>query len=68
MIGQPLEWIDAGDDIVAFSRGPIAFMANISNQPYQLPVSGEVVFRSGDEAAGSMLGPDEAAIVRIEPG
>lgn len=67
---EPLEWLETGDNVVAFRRGDIAFVANISDELSPLAIDGEVLFASiGDlanESGGSPigeLGPDEARII-----
>ena len=62
---EPLEWIaDVRADVVAFRRGAIAFVANVSGDSRELPVDGTVLFRSGS-GEGATLAADEAAIVRM---
>jgi len=63
---ENLTWIETEDHMVAYRRGGIAFVANVSDSPTPLPVEGEVLFRSGSRD-GSDLEPDEAAIVRCRP-
>ena len=62
---QPLTWHDAAEHVVAYCRGDIAFVANVSDATTPLPVTGEVLFRSG--AGTDHLLPDEAVIIRLEP-
>lgn len=64
--GTPLEWLEADDQLVAYRRGEIIFVANISDEAIPIPVNGTVLFRSGDELSTS-LGADEAMILRIDP-
>lgn len=65
--GAPLEWIDAGDDVVAFRRGDVAFIANTSSEPTASLVQGELLFSTRDDGRESrdMLGPDEGRIVVV---
>ena len=62
-----LEWVDAGESVVAFRRGDIVFMANISNDRTNSPLQGELLFSTLDEARESRttLGPDEARIMMV---
>ncbi|MGX5654336.1 glycoside hydrolase family 13 protein [Geodermatophilus nigrescens] len=57
---QPLSWLDLGDGVLAFSRGP-AFrcVVNLSDRAVPLDGLGRVLLTSGDASAG--LPPDTAA-------
>ncbi|SHG47989.1 glycoside hydrolase family 13 protein [Geodermatophilus nigrescens] len=57
---QPLSWLDLGDGVLAFSRGP-AFrcVVNLSDRAIPLDGLGRVLLTSGDVSAG--LPPDTAA-------
>ena len=63
----PLEWLDAGDHVVAFRRGDIVFMANVSNDPTTSTLGGEMLYSTCDGARESRetLGPDEARIALV---
>ncbi len=63
MVGTPFEWIDSAPSVVAFRRGSVVFAANVSDHPTEMPVAGEVVFRTGDGKPPERLGADEAVIV-----
>ena len=62
--GEDLTWIDSGDHVVAFRRGDIAFVANVSEVASAMPFDGDVLYRS-DAGTGQTLLADEAAIVRV---
>ncbi len=65
------EWIElsgeSSSDVVAFRRGDIVFMANVSSDATPSPLTGEVLFATNDEGRESrtMLAPDEARIVLV---
>ena len=62
---HPLVWVgETPGSVVAFSRGDIGFVANVSADPTSLPVQGEVLFRSGMSTSAEMQA-DEAVIVRL---
>jgi alpha-glucosidase len=45
---EPLEWLDAGDDVLAFRRGPhFACVVNLGDTPAPSPVPGDVLLSSG---------------------
>ena len=59
--GQPLEWWDLGDDVVAFRRGDgFACVANCGVEPLALP-AGTVLLSSVDQHGAGMLAPDTTA-------
>ena len=63
--GSPLVWIDdAGDNVVAFRRGDVVFVANVSSESSASPVTGELLYSTNDDGreARGVLGPDEAQI------
>ena len=56
---QPLTWLDLGDGVLAFERGPgFGCVVNLSAGPVPLP-AGRLLLASGDVSAG--LPPDTAA-------
>lgn len=66
IVDAPFEWIDTDvDSLVAFRRGNIAFVANVSSAAALAPVAGAVLYRSGAGEALE-LAADEAMIIRIE--
>lgn len=63
--GTSLEWIeDTPESIVAFRRGDVAFLANVSSEPASSPVDGELLFSTNDDGreVRGTLAPDEAQI------
>ncbi len=61
----PMMWIDGiPEGIVAFRRGDVVFMANVSPDPATSPVDGELLFSTNDDGRESRgtLAPDEAQI------
>jgi alpha-glucosidase len=57
---EDLEWLDLGDDVVAFRRGSgLTCVVNLGTEPVTLP-DGDVVLASGAVSAAG-LAPDEAA-------
>ncbi|MGY1714411.1 glycoside hydrolase family 13 protein [Geodermatophilus sp. SYSU D01106] len=57
---QPLSWLDLGDGVLAFSRGPgFRCVVNLSDRAVPLDGLGRVLLASGDASAG--LPPDTAA-------
>jgi alpha-glucosidase len=58
--GTPLAWVQAGEDVLAFDRGP-AFrcVVNLSPEPVAISGPGRVVLASGP--CGDRLPPDTAA-------
>jgi len=57
-----LTWLPAPDGVLAFGRGGVACVANLSAGPVELP-RGEVLLASGS-LAGGLLPPDTAAWLR----
>jgi alpha-glucosidase len=57
-----LTWLPAPDGMLAFGRGCVACVANLSAGPVELP-GGEVLLASGP-LAGGLLPPDTAAWLR----
>ena len=63
--GEPLEWVGGtADQVVAFRRGSIVFVANVSEAPIDHGLDATVLFRTSD-GDGSTLAADEAAILRV---
>lgn len=63
---SPLEWIETDvASLVAFRRGDVAFVANVSSDAVVFPVAGTVLYRSGTGQALELAG-DEAMIIRME--
>lgn len=64
---EPLEWLEAGHDVVAYRRGDIAFVANISEYSTSVEIEGEVLFSSLNPGDGkAVLEPDEARIMLLD--
>lgn len=61
----PFEWVESDEHIVCFRRGEVVFLANVSDASRPNPVSGSVLFRTGDSTDVGALAPDEAMIVRV---
>ncbi|WP_329065238.1 glycoside hydrolase family 13 protein [Amycolatopsis sp. NBC_01480] len=64
-LGEPaLSWLDAGPDVLAFSRAPgFVFLLNFSAAPVQLPAHSEVLLASGPLPDG-LLPTDTAVWLR----
>ena len=62
-----LEWIETTGEIVAFRRGDIVFLANISEESVVAPLQGELLFSTTDEGRESrtQLSPDEARVMMV---
>ena len=61
----PLEWIDAPPGVLAFRRGRVACVANLSDEAMPVPVRGEVLLSSTPGTPG-WLGADAAVYVETE--
>ncbi|MFZ5871018.1 MAG: glycoside hydrolase family 13 protein [Actinomycetota bacterium] len=48
-----LEWMDGGEDVVAFRNGGVLVVANLGASPVTLPAGSEVLLVSGDLVAGA---------------
>ena len=61
----PLTWVDAGDDVLAFDRGP-AFrcVVNLSGKPQDVPAHGRILVASGP--CDGPLPPDTAAWFAVD--
>jgi len=57
-VTETIELLDAGDDLLAFTRGPLTVVLNAGVEAVELP-AGDVVLASG-ELAGRLLPPDTA--------
>ena len=63
---EALEWLEAGEEVVAYRRGDVAFVANISEHPTPFPLEGELLFSTTDMGEPPhLLEPDEARIIRL---
>ena len=62
-----MTWLPAPGGVLAFDRGGVACVANLSSAPVELP-QGEILLASGpvsgDSASGGLLPPDTAAWLR----
>ena len=59
--GEEVTMVDLGEDVLAFTRGPLTVVLNCGETPVELP-EGEVVLASGP--VGGKLPPDTAAWLR----
>jgi alpha-glucosidase len=59
--GEDVSMLDLGDDVVAFTRGPVTVVLNCGTVPVELP-AGELVLASGP--VDGTLPPDTAAWLR----
>jgi alpha-glucosidase len=57
-----MTWLPAPGGVLAFDRGGIACVANLSSAPVELP-QGEILLASGP-VSGGLLPPDTAAWLR----
>ena len=55
-----IQWLDAGDDVVAFRRGHVTCTVNLGTETVELP-TGEVLLRSDHDGPTGELPPDTAA-------
>jgi alpha-glucosidase len=62
-LGEELELLDLGADVVAYRRGPLTVVLNCGEAPVPLP-PGDVVHASGELAADRSLPPDTAVWLR----
>jgi alpha-glucosidase len=66
--GASMTWLPAPGGVLAFDRGGVACVTNLSHAPIELPgdeillASGPV---SGDPASGGVLPPDTTAWLRV---
>jgi alpha-glucosidase len=58
-----LDWLPARDGVIAFDRGDVRCVTNLSQQPADLPPHAEVLLAS-DQLAGGLLLPDTTAWLR----
>jgi alpha-glucosidase len=65
-LGGPLEWVDLGERLLAYRRGPHTVAISFADEPLPLP-PGEVLLASDPPEAGS-LPPHAGVVVRPEPG
>src|SRR6266567_826375 len=63
---QAMTWLPAPDGVLAFARGGVACVANLTHRPVTLPHHTEVLLASGPLANG-LLPPDTAAWLRTPP-
>jgi alpha-glucosidase len=70
--GGAMSWLPAPGGVLAFDRGGVACVANLSPVPVKLP-AGEILLASGplsddtasgDPASGGLLPPDTSAWLR----
>ena len=66
-LDHDLTWCPSDPAVLAFERGDVGCVVNLSTQPIALPWSGAVLLASADLVAGA-LPPDAAAWVRVHPG
>ena len=60
----PMRWLSSPDGVLAFDRGALACVANLSSAPVALPAHTAVLLASGP-LDGGLLPPDTAAWLRI---
>jgi len=63
----PLEWIDAGSEVVAFRRGDAACIVNVSERTFAVPADwqvGELLVATDAATKRALLAPDSAAWFR----
>ncbi len=63
---EEIQWIDMGDDILAFRRGEVTCVVNLSDAPIEVP-DRPVLLASAD-LPGRMLGVDDAVWLGTTPG
>ncbi|HMD23755.1 MAG TPA: glycoside hydrolase family 13 protein, partial [Streptosporangiaceae bacterium] len=61
-----MTWLPAPDGVLAFDRGGVACLANLSASPVKLPRHTAILLASGP-LPGGLLPPDTAAWLRIPP-
>jgi alpha-glucosidase len=61
-----MAWPPAPDGVLAFDRGGVACVANLSARPVKLPRHTAILLASGP-LPGDLLPPDTAAWLRIPP-
>jgi alpha-glucosidase len=61
--GTPMTWLPAEPGVLAFSRGLLTCIANLSSSPVALP-AGDVVLSSAPPGPPGYLLPDTAAWLR----
>ncbi|WP_166350610.1 glycoside hydrolase family 13 protein [Phytoactinopolyspora limicola] len=62
----PMSWLDSAPDVLAFTRGDVCCVVNLSATPTPLPPHGRVLVSSGPLPDGQ-LPPDTAAWLRFPP-
>ena len=62
---EPLRWVEAPPGVLAFRRGGVACVVNVSDEEVESPVSGTVVLSSIPTPAGR-IAPDAAVYVELE--
>ena len=62
-----LTWCASDPDVLAFERGDVGCVVNLSARPVVLPWSGAVLLSSADLVGGAVP-PDAAAWVDVQPG
>ena len=60
----PMHWLPSPDGVLAFSRGDLCCVANLSPVPVALPAHTAVLLASGP-LGGGLLRPDTAAWLRV---
>jgi alpha-glucosidase len=66
---RPLAWLEAGEGVLAFTRGPgFACAVNLGTETVKVSVPGRVVVASGPLGADGRIPADTAAWFREEPG
>jgi len=61
--GESFAWLDAGEDVIAFTRGDVLCVVNLGAEPVPLPEHREVLLTSAD-LDGDRLPTDAAALLR----
>jgi alpha-glucosidase len=62
---QAMTWLPAPDGVLAFRRGGVACVANLSPAPVELPRHTEVLLASAPLTDACLLPPDTAAWLRV---
>jgi alpha-glucosidase len=62
----PLMWLPTGDGVLAFDRGGVAVVVNLSDVPVELPPHGHVLLGSGSLDGDGWLPSDTAVWLRRE--
>ena len=64
--GGELEWVDAGEHVVAFDNASVRVMTNVLGGPVALPDGYEVVLASADVTGGTL--PTDASVWLVRSG